>query len=107
MFELRTLGELTLRGADGTVLSTRRTELALLVYVVRHAHVAQTRAELAELLWPHRDARRARHSLRQALVHLRHLLGDDVVASGDPVRIRIEAVELDLTTFEADIAAGR
>jgi DNA-binding SARP family transcriptional activator/tetratricopeptide (TPR) repeat protein/TolB-like protein len=108
MIELRTLGELSLRDSSGRVLTTRRKELALLTCLLRRGADALTaRAVLADLLWNERDEAHARHSLRQALVHLRRFIGTALVANADAVGVRPGSVVLDVLEFEADVAAER
>jgi hypothetical protein len=84
MLHLRTLGELRLEGTAAPALSSRRKELVLLAYLARRSPRPLARMEAAALLWPERDERRARQSLRQALLELRHLVGDGLISSTWP-----------------------
>src|SRR5438105_6911691 len=88
-FQLVTLGRVALRGSagDDAELGKRPRKLALLA-VLALARRAPTRSELAEMFWGDEDEERARHSLSDALSHLRRVLGRDAIAS------RREAVEL-------------
>ncbi|MBA3318103.1 MAG: AAA family ATPase [Gemmatimonadales bacterium] len=103
---LRTLGEARLEGAASD-LAGRRKDLALLAYLARKSPRAVSRAELADLLWEDRDAARARQSLRQALLELKRVVGEGLVAAADQARLEPDAVDLDVREFEAAIAAGR
>ncbi len=106
MVHLRTLGELRLEEANAPALSSRRKELVLLAYLARRGSRPLSRAEAAALLWPDRDERRARQSLRQALLELRQLVGDGLVVEPDFVRLAAGAVELDAAAFERELDAG-
>lgn len=82
-FRLITLGQLALVASDGSEdasLSTRRRKLALLA-VLATAGRPLSRAVLAEMFWGDQDEERARHSLSDALSHLRRVLGRDTIAS--------------------------
>ncbi len=82
-FRLITLGQLALIASDGSQdasLSTRRRKLALLA-VLATAGRPLSRGVLAEMFWGDQDEERARHSLSDALSHLRRVLGRDAIAS--------------------------
>lgn len=68
-------------------LARRRRKLALLV----HLHLATrpiSRDLLVDLLWPDDDPERARHSLNEALSHLRRVFGRDALGTrGADVRL--------------------
>jgi DNA-binding SARP family transcriptional activator len=49
---------------------------ALLAYLAVEGHVAHRRERLAEMLWPDREQRVARNSLKQSLASLRKAIGD-------------------------------
>ncbi|MGH7447310.1 MAG: AfsR/SARP family transcriptional regulator, partial [Longimicrobiales bacterium] len=95
MLRLCTLGELRLYGAAGELLPGRRKELALLVYLVQRSPRPVRRAELIDLLWGERDEKRARHSLRQALLTFRRAIGDAVAVTADSVSVAGGTIELD------------
>lgn len=107
MLHLRTLGELRLTGPAGELLRGRRKELVLLAYLAHRAPRPARRAELVHLLWGDRDEKRARHSLRQALLVLRRTVGDGLTIGPETVALASGVVELDLAAFEAAVAAGR
>ena len=103
---LRTLGEARLEGGASD-LSGRRKDIALLAYLARKAPRPVPRAELADLLWEDRDEARARQSLRQALLELKRVVGDGLMAGTDQARLDPQAVGLDVREFETAIADGR
>ena len=107
MVNLRTLGELRLEEAAGSALSSRRKELVFLAYLARRGSRPLARAEAAALLWPDRDERRARQSLRQALLELRQLVGDGLLVDGDFIQLDPGSVQLDAATFERELDQGR
>src|ERR671939_1649306 len=80
-FRLITLGRIALvdlRGEEDATLSKRRLKLALLV-VLALARRPLSRDALVEMFWGEQDEERARHSLSDALSHLRRVLGRDAV----------------------------
>ena len=107
MLHIKSLGELRLaHDAGGEAPHLRRKPLALLCYIARRAPNPVTRTELATSFWGERGEERARQSLRQALVELKHALGDQIDVDVDTVRLAPHAVELDITHFERDVADG-
>lgn len=99
--QLRTLGEIDLRGPDdGTLRAVlahpKRT--ALLVYLaVATPFRLHRRDALLALFWPDYDTEHARAALRQALHTLRAALGDVLLTRGDEVG-------LDAAAFTSDVA---
>ncbi len=63
----------------------------------------RTRDQIATLLWSHSDEDRARHSLRQCLVDLRHVLADDegliIVSDGDRLELGSPGIDVDIQVF--------
>lgn len=106
MVRLHTLGELRLGGEGSPVLSTRRKELVLLAYLARRSPRPLSRSQAAALLWEDRDERHARHSLRQAVLELRRLVGKGLGAEADQVWLAPDAIELDAALFEREVDAG-
>lgn len=109
-WRLLTLGTLALAGgapgpAGAPVLGPRK--LALLAYLAFAARPL-TRDHLAELFWGDRDEVRARHSLREALSALRHLLGPDALPrGGERVALAPAApLDVDLRALRAAVTAG-
>ena len=106
VLRLHTLGDLRLVADDGTVLARGRKELVLLAYLARHAGRAISRVRLAELFWGEHDDERARHSLRQALVFLKRVVGDAILVTQQDVTLDPGRVELDAVAFEQIASAG-
>ena len=108
-FTLVTLGRLTLlspRGDESESLAKRRLKLALLA-VLATAKRPLSRATLVEMFWGEQEESRARHSLSDALSHLRRELGRDSVASqAGEVSLSPDApVVIDAATFEDAVVA--
>jgi DNA-binding SARP family transcriptional activator len=109
-FHLTTLGATSLAAAHGQPLPLPHGKpLALLVHLaLQRSEYGEeaSRDAVATLLWPDAPTDRARHSLRQALVQLRKLLGDDVLAPGEPLRLRPGVVATDLAKLETALESG-
>jgi len=109
VIHLRTLGPpaVTVDGAEPPASLLWRKHLALLVYLARSPHRVRTREHLIGVLWGDRPENAARHSLREAVHHLRGAAGEDGVdASGEQVRLADGAVALDVDDLEAAAAQG-
>lgn len=102
-FRLITLGRLDLLAASGAPadpsLSARRRKIALLV-LLASARRPVSKDSLLEMFWGEQDETRARHSLSDALSHLRRVLGrtsvvaNQATATLDPsVRLTVDSVE--------------
>jgi serine/threonine-protein kinase len=112
MIELRTLGALELRGADGhefrRVLQQPK-RLALLAYLAvstpRRFHRRDT---LLGIFWPELDSDHARAALRRSLYFLRRSLGENVIVGrGDEeIGLASGALWCDTTAFEEALGAG-
>ncbi|MDB4876652.1 MAG: transcriptional activator protein [Gemmatimonadetes bacterium] len=113
MIELRTLGLLELRGADGDELRPvlrQPKRLALLVYLAANAPLRYHRRDaLLGLFWPELDAEHARAALRRALYFLRRSLGDGLIVSrgDDEVGIAADALQCDVISFDRALAEER
>src|SRR5688572_3009557 len=105
-FRLVTLGRLALERSDGQAderlasLNTRRRKVALLA-VLSLARSALSRDALMEMFWGDQDETRARHSLSDAVSHLRRVLGRaSIVATRSDIALAptaplvVDAVEL-------------
>ena len=82
-FRLVTLGRLALCGPAGEEdpeLNTRRRKVAVLAVLALARHPV-SRDVLTEMFWGDQDDVRARHSLSDALSHLRRVMGRDVIAA--------------------------
>ncbi|HEX5181036.1 MAG TPA: BTAD domain-containing putative transcriptional regulator [Gemmatimonadaceae bacterium] len=112
-FRLITLGQLALIASDGSEdasLATRRRKLALLA-VLATAGRPLSRSVLAETFWGDQHEERARHSLSDALSHLRRVLGRDAIASrqtdvwiAPDCRLSVDALELTAASTARDAA---
>ena len=108
-FQLITLGRIALRNASGEDgdLGKRRRKLALLA-VIALSRRPVSRAVLAEMFWGGEDEERARHSLSDALSHLRRVLGKDAIAIRRDI-VELEAgvrMAVDATEFDAAVESG-
>ena len=102
-FRLLTLGRLALVGAAGDVdeaLNTRRRKVALLA-VLALAKRPVSRDALVEMFWGDQDEVRARHSLSDAISHLRRVIGREAItttraeaALSPDAPLAVDAVEL-------------
>jgi len=105
-FRLVTLGRLALERSDGQLgeplasLNSRRRKVALLA-VLALARRGVSRDGLVEMFWGDQDELRARHSLSDAISHLRRVLGREaIVATRSTVTLApsaplvVDAVEL-------------
>lgn len=117
MIELRVLGSVDLRGADGARIGSvlaQPKRLALLVYLAVAAPDGYVRRDtLLALFWPESDEERARGALRQAVRYLRRSLGDAaIVGRGDDELgvdvdvLRCDVVELRRALREGDDASA-
>jgi len=109
-FTLVTLGRLTLlspKGDESESLAKRRLKLALLA-VLAAAKRPISRSTLAEMFWGDQEECRARHSLSDALSHLRRELGRRAIASqGGEVSLSPDApLVVDAAMFEEAVDAG-
>lgn len=82
-----------------------RKHLALLLYLLRSPRRTRGREHLIGLLWADSEEGKARHSLNEALRHLRRAGGDFAVETlADQVRLG-EQFTLDVDDFDAAVAA--
>ncbi len=88
MLQVSLLGEQVISDATGTVRTRSSRSVALVAYLVAHAHAPQTRRRIAALFWPDSADEQALTNLRRELHHLRSVLGGEpslVVTSKDSV----------------------
>jgi DNA-binding SARP family transcriptional activator/cell division septum initiation protein DivIVA len=103
--QLHLLGGLQLQSPSGqsVVLPARKAQ-ALLAYLALHAGQAHPRDKLAALLWGDVPGDRARHSLRQVLVGLRHALPRSgpviLLEEADSVAVNAGGIDVDVAAFE-------
>ena len=112
MTELLTLGRVRLVGGDGsdsTTTGAQPKRVALLAYLALESVAKPVRRDaLLALFWPELAEDEARRALRQALYHLRRLVGDDViVATGEELSLREGSLQCDATAFDRLIGQGR
>jgi DNA-binding SARP family transcriptional activator/tetratricopeptide (TPR) repeat protein len=106
--ELTLLGGIQARLGRTPVTFPRRKAAGLLAYLAIPAGQVHPRDKLAALLWGEVPEPRARHSLRQALVTLRHVFGGrGLIEDGDGVALDGAALEVDVAHFERWAAEGR
>ncbi len=97
----------------------RKKALALLCYLAAEGG-SHSRRQLAELLWPRSDERRARTDLRSTLAGLRKALGEDatrgdgrgegvrlLAVDGDLLGVEPQGIELDLRTLQGAVSLAR
>lgn len=107
-FRLRTLGTLRLVAADGTEepsLATRRRKLALLALLAVSGR-PMSRDRLVDLFWGEHPEERARHSLSDALSHLRRVLGPDAITARHAEVALAEGIALTVDLRELAAAAA-
>ncbi|MGI8498720.1 MAG: BTAD domain-containing putative transcriptional regulator [Gemmatimonadaceae bacterium] len=113
-FRLVTLGRMALLRPDGTEdpIGKRRRKLALLA-VLSLSGRPLTRDFLSSLFWGDEDETRARHSLSDALSHIRSVLGAGSIATrqadislADGLPLRVDAIELSDAAKRGDWATA-
>lgn len=106
---LTTLGRLTISGDGDEVaaLARQRRKLAVLV-VLALSGQPRSRDALAEMFWGDEDEERARHSLSEALSHIRRVLGRDSIATRlSEIALSPKApLSIDAVDFERHIRTG-
>src|SRR5262249_13530047 len=106
-FQLTLLGPFELSGPDGPIDLTSKKLTALLAYLACTAPQGHGRDKLMTLLWGSRFDAQARQNLRQALLRLRHVLGEDaLIGSGESVSLQPGVIACDVPRFEALLAEG-
>src|SRR5438309_2213900 len=111
MIELRTLGALDLKAADGRAVHSilaQPKRLGLLAYLAVHAAGAR-RDSVGALFWPDLDTAHARGALRQSLRFLRRELGDGILNGHSDEAIAFESATVwcDVVAFEQACKAGQ
>lgn len=104
MISVRTLGpaDVHVDGDDMPSALRWQKHLGLLVYLAHSPKRTRSREHLIGLLWPDKDDKAARHSLREALRSIRQHLGDaGLDTSGAAVRLTNDQVQLDTTQLES------
>src|SRR5690242_14715516 len=109
MIRLRTFAAVTLErdGLPMTGRNTQRRRLALLVFLASARRKPVSRDRLLGLLWPERDAERARHALAQLVYELRRDLGPSVIVNGgDDLLLDESCISSDVAEFEDAFQQG-
>ena len=112
MIELRTLGALDLRDADGRELRpilAQPKRLALLAYLTTATPGPFCRRDaLLGVFWPEMDHARARAALSRAVHYLRKFLGDSVVVghSDDELGVDSQLFTCDVVRFHDALQRG-
>jgi DNA-binding SARP family transcriptional activator/TolB-like protein len=112
MIELRTLGSVDLRDADGREIRSvlaQPKRLALLAYLAVAAPEGFVRRDtLLALFWPESSDERARGAFRQAVLYLRRSLGEGVLVNRaeDELGIADGTIRCDAADFRAVLKAG-
>jgi DNA-binding SARP family transcriptional activator/tetratricopeptide (TPR) repeat protein len=109
--EFGLLGPLVVRCDGLSRPIARGKQRVLLAALLLHANQVVPADDLVDVLWPVRPPPSARQSLQNYVKRLRSALGDGgrdrIVTHPGGYRIRVEAGELDVTRFEALVAAAR
>ncbi len=106
-FGLSLFGRFELTTNDGVVSLPGRKLAGLLAYLACTAPRRQPREKLANLLWGSHFETQARQNLRQSLVRLRRILGQDSLCSDDnDVWLAPGVIDCDAVRFETLIVEG-
>ena len=113
---LTLFGKFELRLADGKLLDLPgQKDRAVLAILALSRGAALSRDKLTGLLWGDRGDVQARDSLKHALKHIRHVLGDAlageakeglIIADRNEVRLAPDCIDVDAITFEHLIRKG-
>ncbi|MDH2384430.1 AAA family ATPase [Bradyrhizobium sp. CER78] len=106
-FGLSLFGRFELTTSNGVIPLPGRKLAGLLAYLACTAPRPQSREKLANLLWGSHFETQARQNLRQSLVRLRRILGQDAIFSDDhDVWLAPGVFDCDAARFEALILEG-
>jgi DNA-binding SARP family transcriptional activator len=109
-WQIDLLGGLRVRRGERTLPPvTPRNAAALLAFLACFPDRPHSRDELADLLWPHADPRRARANLSGELYRLRRHLAPAALPSGSapPLHADAQRLWLDPAATASDVAAFR
>jgi len=109
-FRLTCLGPVALASPAGAKVGFRtRKQTALLLLLARRTGEPVLKDQLLDLLWSEDDEASARHSLSQSVSLLNKALGCEAVTAPGKDQLSLERnlVWLDVTAFEAHVAAQR
>jgi Tol biopolymer transport system component/DNA-binding SARP family transcriptional activator len=102
---IETLGRLAAETAQGTAISAPR-RLALLALLAAAGSRGVSRDKVLALLWPESEPAKARHALEQLLYSLRREAANELVVSGNPLRLDSATVSSDVQRFEQALDEG-
>ena len=106
-FRLGLFGQFRLIGHDGRIELGQRKLPGLLAWLACAGPEPQHREKVMALLWGSCPERHAHQSLRQALMHLRRILGVDAIVGGRTrVGIRPGVIDCDIAAFERLVSRG-
>jgi DNA-binding SARP family transcriptional activator len=102
MIRFQTLGtlEVTMDGAPAPSELHWKKNIAVLLYLARAPKRRCTREQVIGLLWPEKEDREARQSMREAISTLRRFVGNHLQTPGDVIELAAGAVELDTDQLE-------
>jgi DNA-binding SARP family transcriptional activator len=100
------LGSFQARLQSGAPVVLSSKAQALLAYLAIKPGRRHARDKLASLLWPNAGDEHARQSLRQALLTLRHTLGDGAGLLADHREVALESPGLDVDVVRFEALAG-
>lgn len=109
MHTLRVLGGAAVVGPEGPLAgpAVQRARVALLAVLAAAHPRPVARERIMALFWPEADAVRARHLLRNAVYHLRAVLGESAFRRvGDDLALDPAGLTCDLWDFEAALERG-
>ena len=104
---LKTLGRMLLSGHGGEELLGRRIDLAALAVLADRSPAVVRREELQSLFWGESTEEKARHSLRQVVMRLRHACGPALDVQAATLRVLGGAIDFDARRFSEAATAGR
>ncbi|HEY8105216.1 MAG TPA: BTAD domain-containing putative transcriptional regulator [Gemmatimonadales bacterium] len=110
MLRIRTLGGVSVEGADGPLggAAAQRKSLALLALLASAGDRGLSRDKILAYLWPETDASRAGHRLTQLLYTLRRDLQlDDLFLATADLRLNADRADSDLAGFGCARRAGQ
>ena len=106
-FGLSLFGRFELTTSDGAIPLPGRKLAGLLAYLACTTPRPQSREKLANLLWGSHFETQARQNLRQSLVRLRRILGQEAIFSDDhDVWLAPGVIDCDAVRFKALILEG-
>ena len=110
VIRIQTLGCLSVRGENGTLLAgavAQPRRMAILALLARAGERGASRDKVLALLWPDADADRGSRTLAQALYALRKdLIAEDAITGARELRFDPALVTTDVAEFTAAVSRG-